>query len=321
MVAITLGSSTALLALCGLLAVQLPPRSKAKPVTRWQKYSGGPVLGGSLGTCFDVCVLREEGMYRMFFSWRPKASVAVVESDDGIHWSTPHILIGPTHTGWEDDVNRPSVVKQGGIYTMWYTGQAKDQSKIGYATSLDGTHWQRLDRPVMVPDQPWEKVAVMCPCVLWDEKARLFRMWYSGGEQYEPGAIGYAVSADGVHWTKHHGPVFQANPANGWEQYKVTACQVVVWRGRHYMFYIGFRDIDHAQIGIARSRDGVSDWERLPSNPIISPTVDGWDADACYKPFAIYDSAAKRWLLWYNGRQGGLEQIGLATRPGPGLGF
>ena len=50
------------------------------------------------------------------------------------------------------------------------------------------------DKPVLVPERPWEKVAVMCPHVLWDEQAKLYRMWYSGGEQEEPNAIGYATS-------------------------------------------------------------------------------------------------------------------------------
>jgi len=30
-----------------------------------------------------------------------------------------------------------------------------------------------------------------------------------------------------------------------------------------------FRDIDHAQIGLARSKDGLTHWERCPDNPII----------------------------------------------------
>ncbi len=58
---------------------------------------------------------------------------------------------------------------------------------IGYATSADGKTWRRMsDKPVLSPDKPWEKVAVMCPHVLWDADAKQFRMWYSGGEQYEP---------------------------------------------------------------------------------------------------------------------------------------
>ncbi len=43
----------------------------------------------------------------------------------------------------------------------------------------------------------------MCPRVIWDARLELFRMWYSGGEQYEPDAIGYATSADGMHWRRN----------------------------------------------------------------------------------------------------------------------
>jgi len=306
----------------GELSAQLPTTPSSKPgPARWKKYSGGPVLGGSLGTCFDISMLHEDEKYKMYFSWRPKHSIAVTESGDGIHWTTPQILIGPTKTGWEDDINRPGVVKHGGMYHMWYTGQFNGHSSIGYAISKDGLAWKRQDKPVLEADRPWEKVAVMCPSVLWDEKAHEFRMWYSGGDQYEPDAIGYATSPDGIAWEKRETPVFEADPASRWERYKVTACQVIEWKGWHYMFYIGFRDIDHAQIGIARSRDGVSNWQRLKSNPIISPTVDGWDADACYKPFVLYDKIGERWMLWYNGRHGGFEQIGLATKSVPDLGF
>ena len=48
-------------------------------------------------------------------------------------------------------------------------------------------------------------------------------------------------------------------------------------------------------------------------------SADRWDADAVYKPFAIFDG--KRWLLWYNGRRGGVEQIGAAIHDSENLGF
>ena len=304
----------------GELTATIPTQTTAKQPVAWEKHDGA-VLGGNLGTCFDISLIQEAGKFKMYFSWRPKKSVALSESQDGVHWSEPRILLGPTSTGWEDDINRPVVVNHDGTYHMWYTGQFNGHSSIGYATSKDGLAWERRDKPVLEADQAWEKVAVMCPTVLWDEKSHQFRMWFSGGDQYEPDAIGYATSSDGIHWKKNQGPIFEADHKNRWEQHKVTACQVLEWQGWHYMFYIGFRDIDHAQIGIARSRDGISNWQRLKTNPIISPTVDGWDADACYKPFAIYDKAKMRWMLWYNGRHGGFEQIGLATKNGPSLGF
>lgn len=288
----------------------------------WRKYEGNPVLGGTLGTCFDVALLREAGTYRMWFSWRPKKSVALVESADGVHWNQPEIVFGPNPaTDWEQDINRPVVVRRKDGYHMWYTGQARDRSWIGYARSNDGHNWQRVaTKPVLSPDVPWEKVAVMCPHVLWDEGAQLFRMWYSGGEQYEPDAIGYATSPDGVVWKKSAAnPVFKSDPTIAWEKHKVTACQVVNQDGWYLMFYIGFRDIDHAQIGIARSRDGIANWQRLPVNPVIRPGENKWDHDACYKPFAIFDGS--KWLLWYNGRHGNVEQIGLAYHDGLDLGF
>ena len=48
-----------------------------------------PVMGGKYGTCFDISVLKERDTYRMWLSWRPKKSIALVESKDGIHWSEP----------------------------------------------------------------------------------------------------------------------------------------------------------------------------------------------------------------------------------------
>ena len=307
-------------AVCG--ASSLPAQDTNFTAGGWEKYSGNPVLGGNYGTCFDLSVLKDREVYRMWFSWRPKASIALVESKDGFHWSAPVIVLPSNQaSGWESDVNRPTVIKTGSVYRMWYTGQSEGQSAIGYATSTDGVVWKRMSaQPVLAVDQPWEKVAVMCPDVLWDGKARLYQMWYSGGEQYEPDAIGYATSPDGLVWTKHEAnPVFQSDPAFAWEQRKVTACQVLKEGGWYLMFYIGFRDVDHAQIGIARSKDGLTNWQRLPANPIVRPGQDQWDADACYKPYALYDG--KEWLLWYNGRRNSMEQIGVARHAGRELGF
>jgi predicted GH43/DUF377 family glycosyl hydrolase len=297
-------------------------KSTTETTAGWAKSPKSPVLGGDLGTCFDVSVLKEGNQYRMWFSWRPKKSIALVESEDGIEWSRPVVVLGPNDkTDWENDINRPVVIKYGGLYRMWYTGQARGKSWIGYATSEDGKSWNRESgKPVLSADQPWEKVAVMCPHVLFEDDAGLYRMWYSGGEQYEPNAIGYATSKDGLVWVKYEGnPVFKPEPGLAWEKDRVTACQVLRQGDGYLMFYIGFRDKDHAQIGLARSRDGITGWERHPANPIIRPGVGKWDQDAVYKPYAILDG--QNWLLWYNGRKGGVEQIGLATHEGKDLGF
>lgn len=292
----------------------------------WKKYQGNPVLGGDYGTCFDISMLREDGKYRMYFSWRKKGCIATAVSDDGIHWSEPRICIGPrkTEEGWEDEVNRPVVVKRGNTYHMWYTGQYKPgqadgNSYLFYAVSKDGEEFTRVrNTPVMRPDCYWEKAAVMCPHVIWDGGQKMYRMWYSGGDQYEPAAIGYARSRDGISWEKYGGnPVFMADKSAAWEQHKAAGCQVIPFKDGYLMFYIGYRNEDYAQIGMAWSANGITEWKRSLDNPIIAPDEEGFDAEACYKPFALLVEG--KWMLWYNGRNGSLEQIGLAVHDGEEL--
>src|SRR5215471_16438222 len=62
-------------------------------VAGWVKHPKNPVLGGDLGTCFDISVLKERDTYRMWFSWRPKKSIALVESKDGVKWSKPVVVL------------------------------------------------------------------------------------------------------------------------------------------------------------------------------------------------------------------------------------
>ena len=289
----------------------------------WKKYEKNPLIGGSYGSCFDIAVLDEGEEIYMYFSWRNEKSIALVKSRDGIHWTEPEICIGPRKTkeGWEDDLNRPAVVKKDGIYHMWYTGQYKagqadGSSHLFYATSKDGVKFERVsESPVMAPELEWEKVAVMCPHVLWDRERHVYRMWYSGGEQYEPTAIGYAESSDGINWKKYEeNPIFYADPSREWEKHKAAGCQVFIKDEYFYMFYIGYHNEDYAQIGMARSRDGITNWERSSLNPIIAPEEEGFDCEACYKPFTIYRDG--KWMLWYNGRKGNLEQIALVTHEG-----
>lgn len=311
------------LLVAAFLSIALGVKAIDPTSSGWVKYTNNPVIGGKYGTCFDIAVLKDGERYRMWLSWRPKKSVALVESTDGLHWSEPPRTVLPPReqSGWEADINRPIVLKRDSTYHMWYTAQARGHSFIGYATSPDGVTWNRKsDHPVLVPQEPWEKVAVMCPHVIWDPQDRLFRMWYSAGDQYEPDAIGYATSEDGLVWRKDKSnPIFRPDPDNAWERHKVTAVQLQKRGDWFVMFYIGFRDVDHAQIGLARSRDGRTGWQRHAANPIIRPTAGQWDEDACYKPFALFDGS--KWLLWYNGRRGSAEQIGVALHDGEDLGF
>lgn len=283
------------------------------------KHENNPVFGGpQLGTCFDVYVTKESNRYRMDFSWRPKKALAVTFSEDGVHWSDPQITLSYDETtGWEDNINRHCVLKIGDVYKMWYTGQAREHSYIGYAESKDGIHFTRpLQEPILISELPWEGFSVMNPCVLFENGT--YRMWYSAGETYEPNALGYAESDDGIHWKKSKiNPIFTCNKSNFFEQDRIGGCQVIKTEDMGYlMFYIGYENIDLARICVARSPNGITQWERSPLNPIVSPTPNGWDADACYKPSALWNEKTGEWMLWYNGRKKGDEYVGMTAKKG-----
>ena len=283
------------------------------------KYENNPILGNTeLGTCFDVYVTKESERYRMDFSWRPKKSLAVTFSDDGIHWEMPQTTLSfDDNTGWEERVTRNCVLKIDNKYKMWYTGHARGYCFIGYAESDDGINFKRvLTEPVLISDHYWEKTAVMNPCVLYEDGK--YKMWYAGGETYEPNALGYAESDDGIHWTKSKfNPIFVKDEKNYYEQDRIGGCQIIRTEDMGYvMFYIGYENIDKAQVCIARSDNGITGWEKSPLNPIISPTPGSWDSDACYKPSFLWNEDKNCWMIWYNGRKQTDEFIGLVFKEG-----
>jgi beta-1,2-mannobiose phosphorylase / 1,2-beta-oligomannan phosphorylase len=298
--------------------------SEGETAGGWVLDPHNPVLGGALMVCFDPFVLKQGDLYKMWFSWRTKHGIGYTESHNGYQWSMPRIVLtpDPAVTG-QIEVNRSSVLLRDGLYRLWYTGQSAEHSQIYCATSLDGLVWRRSSQPVLASALDWEKSAVMAPDVIWDDEKNEFRMYYSAGEQYEPDCIALATSADGLAWTKREQPILTADPNSQWEQAKVTGADVHKVDGWHYMFYIGFADMHHANIGLARSRDGISRWQKHPANPIVRPpgglNVFAWNRDAIYKPSAIREE--DKWVLFFNARRRDVEQIGVALHRGVDLGF
>ena len=68
------------------------------------------------------------------------------------HPANPLLLPDPT-SDWETyNVFNPSVIHHNGLFHMHYRAQGMDWvSRIGYAVSTDGIHWNRLRRPVLEP--------------------------------------------------------------------------------------------------------------------------------------------------------------------------
>ena len=92
-------------------------------------------------------------------------------------------------------VDGPSVVYDGNIFHMWYSGGDLFTWSIGYATSPDGSNWEKdtLNNPVLIQGTAgsWDDTWVGF-CSVIDSANSKYKMWYSGGNTLGGGHIGYA---------------------------------------------------------------------------------------------------------------------------------
>jgi predicted GH43/DUF377 family glycosyl hydrolase len=102
--------------------------------------------------------------------------------------ANPILLPEPT-SDWECyNVFNPAVIHHHGLFHMFYRAQGLDwTSRIGYAVSADGTHWNRLRRPVLEPTDGTDARGVEDPRVT--EIDGVFWMTYTayGREFHGPG--------------------------------------------------------------------------------------------------------------------------------------
>ena len=187
----------------------------------WTMDPANPVLsrgGGSewdSGTAASAVVIHDGAQFRMWYQGGAEGdsmrSVGYATSADGSSW-TKHAgnpILGPGPGGSFDDgsIWPGTVLFDGSIYRMWYTGgRAGDEflsQTIGYAESADGLSWTRRLEPVTGLNEGWESTMELSPSVVFD--GSVYRMWYSGAVWMNWVNIGYAESRDGVEWTAYLG--------------------------------------------------------------------------------------------------------------------
>ncbi len=170
----------------------------------FKRYGNGPVMTRTLHepySCASPFVMLEGGKYRMWYAsmdaWlegeNPKHvyNLKYAESSDGINWvRNGHIILNYENES-EYAFGRPFVLKENGIYKMWYAVRG-DFYKIGYAESADGLKWQRLDHQVGIDVSPtgWDSDMIEYPFI-FDHKGERY-MFYNGNG-YGKSGIGLAV--------------------------------------------------------------------------------------------------------------------------------
>ena len=146
-------------------------------------------------------VIVEDGRWRMWYvsgsEWRPDVAgprhyydIRHAESPDGMHWRpTGHVCITYSRPD-EHAFSRPCVVRDGGLYRMWYAYRGT-RYQLGYAESRDGLVWNRLDEQAGLPlaASGWDSEMLCYPCV-FDHAGRR-RLLYNGNDYGRTG-IGLA---------------------------------------------------------------------------------------------------------------------------------
>lgn len=172
----------------------------------FQRVSPAPILGRSEHDPWMVStpwVMQEKDLWRMWYlsgiGWEGNTSfyhIKYAESVDGRHWlRNGHVCI-PLQAG-ETNIACPSVLKDTLGYRMWYSSVTHGQGyRLGYAESVDGLNWQRLDNRIQLEGNDdehghgWDSQSISYPFV-FSHHNKLY-MLYSGNE-FGKGGIGLAV--------------------------------------------------------------------------------------------------------------------------------
>jgi hypothetical protein len=172
----------------------------------FQKHSRVPLLDRTDAEPFlrsAPCVIADDGGWKMWYVNSLKWSVDEVgvryntvirqaTSADGLAWQTrPEVCIRPTGTDF--GVGRPWVIKEQGMYRMWYSIRSRvEPYRIGYAESADGIVWQRRDAEAGIArsETGWDSEMVCYPCVV-DAGDRRY-LFYNGNRHGSTG-FGCAV--------------------------------------------------------------------------------------------------------------------------------
>ena len=96
------------------------------------------------------------------------------------------VLLPDVHSEWEcTNVFNPAVIFHNGLWHMWYRAQGLDWvSRIGYAVSEDGLHWNRLRQPVLEPVDGSDSRGVEDPRVV-EIGSRFYMTYTAYGRDYQ----------------------------------------------------------------------------------------------------------------------------------------
>lgn len=180
-------------------------------------------------------------------------------------------VLAPAGTGWDSaGVRDPWVIRDEGIYKMWYCGTAGTGWQVGYAVSDDGIVWTRpLAGPVLAPADAGA-ASVYAPSVLLHDG--VYHMWFT---RWNPAGsdIGQATSVDGISWTVQALPALTPD-GDGWNADHLAA-PAVHHDGLQFRMDLAGCSENLWFLGQAVSDDGLV-WQVAPDPLLPEAGQPGW---------------------------------------------
>ncbi|MGC4000476.1 MAG: hypothetical protein QM767_24730 [Anaeromyxobacter sp.] len=192
----------------------------------------------------------------------------------------------------------------------------------GLATSTDGVTFTRVagDGPggaLLDVGEPgsFDSFLTYRPFVLQD--GATWRMWFNGsaspfncptGTLALDRRVGYADSADGVHWTKHYdgdgpgGSVLPLGAAGEFDAQQIGYVWVIK-DGDQYRMYYSANDVTNSwRVGLAVSTDART-WTKVPGKTVTGAVLDlgaagSFDAACAYQPTVVKERDGL-YRMWY----------------------
>jgi len=208
-------------------------------------------------------------------------------------------IISPRGDGWESaGTFNPAVVVHNGKFVMLYRAQdVSGTSRLGYAESADGIHFERRRDPVLSPEADYEKDGGV-------EDPRLVQF----GDTYYLTYTGYnkkdaqlclATSRDLIHWERQGVilPAYKGNWNVGWTKSGAIVPEKI--NGKYWMYFLGTSSDKTDQTGLAYSPDLVH-WTEATEKPVLPRRPGRFDsrvAEPGPPPMLTKDGI----LLIYNG--------------------
>ena len=186
--------------------------------------------------------------------------------------------------GWEaGDILNPSVFRDSGGLVNYYSAFDGHTWHTGRATSSDGIHWQKQGEVLSPSPSTWEGSYIAANGSALFDKGRVW-YWYGAGPKTNL-RIGFEGRV-----------VLTAGPYGSWDEISVSDPYVVRIDPYFYLYYTGLDRGSRQRLGVARSNDGVH-WEKLRTNPILSPGDPGsFDENGLGEP-AVWQSHGFYWML------------------------